>query len=431
MSLFPENILSIRKLVVPLLFCSFMTGCKEQAPALPEVHQKTTPFIPLNERVTNADSELPEFKKLDEQIERFMKQWELSGASVAIMRNDSLLFCKGYGYADKEKEEKTEVKHLFRVASVSKLITAVAVMKLCEEGKLNLSDRIFGEEGIMCDSTYLNFRDSKLKQITVEHLLRHQGGFSRRQGDPLFEPVLVSSRIGKSTPFRTDDLVDFVLQGRLGFYPGSYASYSNLGYALLEKVIEKVAGRSYENYVREHVLRVAGCENMYIGNSHSQEALRNEVHYYEPSDAELVPDQSNPDRLVRKSDGGNDIRLLGAAGGWIASPIELARFVASINGNPNGKQVISPRSVRLMTDENKNGFPLGWMGTNSKGEWKRTGTLAGTSAMIRYKKEGFTYIFVTNTSTWRGANFTHDINVMMNRAISKVKEWPARDLFEK
>ena len=76
-----------------------------------------------------------------------------------------------------EKEQSMDVMHIFRIASVSKLITAVAVMKLVEENKLGLSDKVFGEDGILNDPEYLDFRDKRINSITFEHLLRLQGGF--------------------------------------------------------------------------------------------------------------------------------------------------------------------------------------------------------------------------------------------------------------
>lgn len=418
------------KQIYSFICISFITITSCTAPVQESITEKNpVSFTPLNIRLTNQDSDLPEFRKFDEHIERFMKQWDLAGVSLAVMRNDSLLLCKGYGVTNRETQTPTDVRHLFRVASVSKLITAVAIMRLCEEGKLQLTRTVFGSSGILGDSA-TNMRDRNLEQITVEHLLRHQGGFSRRYGDPLFEPILISSRTGIPTPFTTDDLITFTLQSRLGYRPGAYASYSNLGYAILEKVIEKASGMKYETYVRRNILRAAGCENMFIGKSRPEEAHPDEVHYYEPEDTELVPDPREPRRMVRKCEGGNDISLLGAAGGWIASPVELARLVVSINGNPNGKQIISPRSVLRMTEHQKDAFPLGWMYTSPRGEWRRSGTLSGTSALIRYQQNGYSFVFITNTSTWKGANFTYEISAMMNRALLKVKDWPLRDLFE-
>ena len=419
----------LKNLILSVPFLCLSVSCSESAPAETPVATSTQVYVPLNERYNNSDSDFPETAKFDKEIERFMRQWNLVGASVAVMKNDSLLYAKGYGYANKTDTVSTDVSHLFRVASVSKLITATAIMKLCEQNRLNLSTSVFGPDGILKDTLQSQIKDSKIKSITVEHLLRHQAGFSKRQGDPLFDTHLIEARLQRPAPFATDNLIEYATKTPLRYRPGTYASYSNLGYTILEKVIEQASGMPYEKYVKENVLRPAGCTNMYIGNSLQSEAYKNEVCYYEPEDSELIPDPKNPRRLIRKSDGGNDIRLLGAAGGWIASPVELLRFVSSINGNNNERQILSKSSVLQMTNECNNGFPIGWMSV-SKHEWRRSGTMAGTNSLIVYRKNGYSWAFVTNTNTWKGPGFTPEIQNMMNRAVRRVKEWPLRDMFE-
>ena len=131
---------------------------------------------PLNHLLTNAMSDSAQTKKFDAAIERFMRYWGIKGGSFALMRNDSLIYAKGYGYANIDDSTKCEVKHIFRVASVSKLITTVAVMRLCESGYLTPQSQVFGEAGILNDSLFINCRDKKITKVTVEHLLRHLGG---------------------------------------------------------------------------------------------------------------------------------------------------------------------------------------------------------------------------------------------------------------
>lgn len=102
----------------------------------------------INHLFDNSVSELEEMAAFDRTVERFLKRWEIMGASIAIMKDGKLLYCKGFGWADKEQNVPTEVKHIFRIASISKLITATGIMKLYESGKLSLDDKVFGETGI-------------------------------------------------------------------------------------------------------------------------------------------------------------------------------------------------------------------------------------------------------------------------------------------
>ena len=127
----------------------------------------------INHLLDNSQSELEEMKGFDRVVERFMQRWEITGASIAVMKNGRLLYSKGYGWADKERNVRTDVKHIFRIASLSKLITATGIMKLQEDGLLSLEDRVFGEQGILCDSAFREIRDRRIEKITVEHLLQH------------------------------------------------------------------------------------------------------------------------------------------------------------------------------------------------------------------------------------------------------------------
>ena len=90
----------------------------------------------LNETLENSDSAIDELKPLDERIDSFLRVWSIRGATLAVTRNDSLVYAKGYGWADKEKGERMRPGHTLRLASVSKLITAIGIMVLQEEGKL-------------------------------------------------------------------------------------------------------------------------------------------------------------------------------------------------------------------------------------------------------------------------------------------------------
>ena len=151
-------------------------------------------LLPANQVINNEDSELEITQKFDKAIQKFMKRWELKGASFALMKDDRLIYSKGYGYADEEAGIPMDVMHVFRIASVSKLITAAAIMKLQEENKLHLSDHVFGPEGILNDSLFLDIKDKRSKDITVEQLLRHQGGYTQAYGDPMFCPLTIAKK---------------------------------------------------------------------------------------------------------------------------------------------------------------------------------------------------------------------------------------------
>ena len=384
----------------------------------------------INHLFDNSVSELEEMAAFDRTVERFLKRWEIMGASIAIMKDGKLLYCKGFGWADKEQNVPTEVKHIFRIASISKLITATGIMKLYESEKLSLDDKVFGETGILCDSMFSNIKDARIKQITVEHLLRHQGGYSIRAGDPLFNEVSVARQLGVQPPVSFDDMVRYAAETRLRYRPGAGNMYSNLGYVVLSKVIEKVSGMPYETFIQDSILHPIGCWDMHIGYSFYEKRYPNEVRYYEPADTEPVELFDGSGQLVPRCYGGCDLQVLSGAGGWVASPTELMKFITAIDPEDSKPDILQAKTIAYMTETDKARYPIGWMQTTVSDDWKRTGLLSGSSAMLKRQHDGFTWVFITNTSSWAGSRFPSKISAMMKQALAKVKKWPDRDLFE-
>ncbi len=384
--------------------------------------------VPLNHLMKNSMSDIGETEKFDAAIRRFMRYWDIKGASFALMKNDSLIYAKGYGYSNIQDSTECEVSNVFRVASVSKLITAVAVMRLCETGKLSTDDFVFGEEGILCDSVFLNIRDKNIKKITVNHLLRHTGGFANPHGDAAFNTDLVARYLGKELPLSMDDMVEYATRIRLRAKPGGWYNYSNLGYIILSKVIEKASGLPYEKYVKDSVLAPIGCYDIHLAHNYSDEFLENEVQYYEVKEAEPVPSFDGSDTLVMKSRGGNDVHGLYGAGGWVASPVELLKLVAAIDNCPVKREFLSQESIDFMTLQDKQTKPAGWASVTPK-EWLRSGSMSGTSALIKAQADGYTWAFISNSSSWTGPALSRQMNRDITKAINRVKKWPEVDYF--
>lgn len=366
------------------------------------------PLKELNKELSNDMSDITELTGLDKKIEKYIWKWHIKGASLAITRNDSLVYAKGYGWAEEETETKMNTGHIMRVASVSKLITAVGIMVLQDQGKLNIKDKVFGPEGILNDEFFsdLTKRDSRYQMMTVEDVMRHRGGFYR---DPLFSSIDVQTQMGLENPPTKEDFFKLVLGHKLKAKPGTYSSYSNFGYLLLSEIIEKVSGEEYETFIQEYVLKPAGCYDMHIGGIYYEDKRPNEVRYYtHEGPGKYISDFMNPEEMVERCYGGTNLPLLSGAGAWCSSTVELARFVASINGNGIIQDIISKESMELMTEHffHEKKYSLGWNSTHPTKGWNRTGTLAGTSALIRNYPDGECWILVTNTSTYLGPNFT-------------------------
>ena len=389
------------------------------------------PRVYLNEKLNNTMSELPETEGIDKKVKAFMRKWQIKGASLAVMRNDSLVYAKGYGWADEAEGIAMEPSHILRMASVSKLITATGIMVLQDRDSLSIKDTVFGPSGILNDSLFNTvIKDKNYHKITIEHLLRHQGGFYR---DPLFSSLDVMKQMQLDNPPVKEDFYKLVLRNRLRFMPGDWEKYSNFGYLLLSEIIEKVSGKPYEQFIREEVLRPAGCFDMHIGGSYYSDRRPNEVRYYtHEGDGKFIEEYNGSGIMVERCYGGNNIPLLSGAGAWCGSPAEIARLVASIDGKSEVEDIISAEAVAQMTEYfDKETYSLGWNDTDPQKGWSRTGTLAGTSALVKYFPDGECWILITNTSTWRGsglARYTDDMFKQCRELYSD--RLPDRNLFE-
>ena len=386
----------------------------------------------LNDTLTNAMSSQPELHAMDSIMQRYLKRWEIHGAQLAISRHDSLLYARGFGYADKDRKIPMEPSYIMRMASVSKLVTATGIMKLRDMGKIRLSDKVFGPKGILNDTFYVNsIRDKRYFDITVEQLLRHKAGFTNYAGDAIFSTRYIMQQNRLTTPPDHRTLLRIVLRRHLGYTPGTAQRYCNIGYTLLSLIIEKRTGMSYENFMQRYVLNPAGCYDFHIAGNYLKDRRKNETVYYMHSSSVPVPEFNNSGRMVVRCYGENDITTALGAGAWVASAAELCRLVASIDGDRTVPDVISPQAVKLMTQEMPDHqFSLGWNFTPRNRPWIRTGSLVGTSALVLRYPDGECWVFITNTSTWKGHKFSQDTMALFEKLRKRFgSKMPKRNMF--
>ena len=289
----------------------------------PEPTSTSTPVPPT----PTPDSEAV----FDRLIPELLEKWDVPGAAIAVARDGRLVLAKGYGLANVENEEPVEPDSLFRIASISKPVTAVAALQLVEEGLLDLEERVF-EILREFESPEGAAMDSRLDKITVRQLLQHSGGWDRDQGyDPMFIAGWIERELGVPKPVSCPDVIRFMLGQPLDFDPGARYAYSNFGYCLLGRVVEKKTGRPYEEYVRERVLEPLGITRMRIGGVLPDERVEGEATYYDYPGQELAYSvmPGTPEQVPWPYGG---FYLEDSVGGWIASAIDLVRFATSVNG---------------------------------------------------------------------------------------------------
>ncbi len=387
-------------------------------------------ITPFSYKLTNKLSADPSMRSVDSIITDFLARKKIKGASVAITRDSKLVYAKGFGWADEEKGISVEPKHIFRIASVSKLITAVTIMKIAEEGRINIDDQVFGREGILNDSICLNYKDKRIEKITIRHLLNHTPGWNNKKEDPLFESVAIARKMNVEPPADIETIIQYYLQQDLSYDPGTKYCYSNFGYAVLGEVIEKVTGMNYEDYVQFAILHPLGIYDMHIGKSSVEDRPDNEVCYYvlgRDSRFYSVDGSGEQDSKVYS---GNNMELLSAAGGWVASAPELIKFIVAVDGFPEKPDILSDESIETMTKTDRRTKKLiGWRGADGYGTWWRTGTLTGTSALIIRNRNGINWVVLMNTTTKGRSKIHNEMSKTMFNAVKSVKQWPEYDLF--
>ena len=235
---------------------------------------------------------VPSLAALDDIMQQALQRYGVHGGALAVIKDGRLVFARGYGLGDVAARVPVQPESLFRWESMSKTVTAAAIMRLVEDGKLNLDAPVFN---ILNQYSPYNGRwgDGRLSGITVRQLLQHTAGWDRlvsSQADPVDGEgtVLAATATGSAFPPSIDTVIRYMLAQRLDFTPGTRWGYSPFGYELLGRVIEKVSGQSYVAYVRQAILDPEGLSSVQKGSSHLSGRLAGEVKYYDYPCAPLI-----------------------------------------------------------------------------------------------------------------------------------------------
>ena len=383
---------------------------------------------------------VPELAAFDSLIPALMAKWGVPGGAVAVMKDGKLILARGYGWADTAARTPVEPDALFRIASISKPVTAIAILRLAEEGKLRLDDPVLPYVQHLAPRG--GPADARWRRVTLRHLLTHTGGWDRdREGgfDPMFRPTEAARETGQPAPASAETVVRWMLTKRLDFDPGARYAYSNFGYALLGRVIERVTGQPYESYVRERVLRPAGVTRMRIGRSLLAGRAPGEVRYY---DGQVVPSvfPGTPAR-VPFAYGGFHLEAMDAHGGWLASAPDLLRVLRVVDRLPSPPDLLSSLSTAEMIARPAPPLPsdsvvwyaLGWQVRPSRGDanWWHGGSLPGTATLLVRSYHGFGWAALFNRRLSRDStSFAAELDRTMWQALRGVERWPGHDLFE-
>ena len=338
-------------------------------------------------------------KTIDNVLRDFYNKYSLPGGiSMAISYRERLVYAGAIGYADKEHKIPLTPEHRMRIASLSKPITSIAVMKLVEEKKLNLDDEVFGDTGIFDGKYGIPEYENNPVKITVKQLLEHtSGGWGNSRRDPMF-----SIRNVTGDEFIRTVIKEYPLENS----PGTKYDYSNFGYCVLGRVIEKKSGMSYEDYVKTHILKPCGIDGMRIGGKTSA-----------PDEVEYIGASGQNPYSVSPSH-------MDAHGGWVANPIELLKLLVRVDGFSNVQDILKSESIKTMTTPSaqNNGYALGWS-VNCSNNWWHTGSLPGTSTEMARSSSGFNWVILVNFRPSSAPEFSGDLDRLFWTIKEKIQKW--------
>lgn len=317
---------------------------------------------------------------VDDKIEAYLSKYNYAGASLAISKDGKLVYRKGYGYADKEANTRVNTDHQFRVASLSKPITAVAIMKLVQEGKISLDSEVFGNGAILGNSYGTKAYSAWVKEITVKHLLQNTAGGWRNFID--------DAAFSVPKDYTTAQVINHALDNiPLVYKPGTHYHYSNTGFLMLGAIIEHVSGKTYESYVVDELFRPLGATATAVAGDAEADRLPKEVKYY-PLGSE------NPYTTY-------PYNRNAAALGWLSTPSDMLRFMTAVDSLPSRPDILSGPTLAAMVERNGfNNYAHGFYVASDPvvgSLWYHDGSMPGTHSFLFRSRNGFCVAIVFNS----------------------------------
>lgn len=389
-------------------------------------------------------------KPLDDLFAGHIIRNGLPGAAVAVSRHGRLVYARGFGYANVEKKLPVQPTALFRLASVSKPITAVAVLQLVEKKLIKLDAPILDYVSVKPFLEPKAKVDPRWKKVTVRHCLQQTGGWDRDLSlDPCTDTWAVAKALGTTPPLTPEQVTRYALGRPLDFDPGERYCYANQSYLLLGRAIEKVTQGRYEEYVRKRVFGPLKIAAPRLARGTPPNRPKVEVSYYDAkgeTSTSLYPPTAG--QVVPTPDGGLNVEGFEAHGGWVASAVDLVKFTTAFD-DPAKCPLLSEGSVREMWARpdgaagSNRGRPTetyygcGWsvrpIGNAGKVNAWHYGLISGTSTVIVRRNDGFAWAVLFNTDRIKGTKTeaAGGVAEQIHTAVDAVTDWPDTDQFEK
>jgi CubicO group peptidase (beta-lactamase class C family) len=385
----------------------------------------------------------PGVRKIDAAVRGIMQDSNCRGAALALVKGTKLIFARGYTLAEPGYPQ-IQPTTLFRQASVSKVLTGIAIYQLIEEGKLSLEDKV---------QQLLNLKtpdgspptDPRFFDMTVRHLLEHTAGLD---GNAIWreEKILAAHNAAHpGSPFHlpiTHKMAEsFIATQMLKWAPGAPGEqqYCNACYWLAGRIVAKMRGAPhFAAAIQPTILAPLNISRIRLSRNLIEEQLIDEARYHSPT-LHIQKSEITPDRpLVARQYGGNNLSLSDASGGMSAAVVDLARIIAALNA-PQGTAMLSEQSVQTMLangakltaagmERAGHGFDVVAHAGSSSGNFhaNKGGAIHAAQSVFYYDSDDISMVLVWNTSNMiKGwfPNFPAVLNVANNI------DWSAKDLF--
>jgi CubicO group peptidase (beta-lactamase class C family) len=357
--------------------------------------------------------------RIDTLVRDAMEAGEIPSVSLAISRRGKLVFKRAYGLADTATNEWAGTDHRYRIASVSKAVTGVSVVHaLAGQTTWNLNSKVFGS-GALFGTDYGSAPYSTFEQdISVRNLLHHTAGWTSDGKLWYYEEPSWGSQ--------HKPVIDHQLQNlSVSNDPGTIGRYSNLGYTIAARVVEKLSGDSFETYTRNEIFEPCGISPILgplVGERTRAQKKFMEVSYYpnsaDPTDPEVI-----------------DPRRMDGSTAWIARPADMLLFARRVDGDDDHEDILAPdRITALHTRGNPSSssgyswenYGLGWYCDNysNPGRWGHNGSMAGTRAELVVRTNGISYCWAANA---RASVSNSQLEDILNDVTAN-NDWPDIDL---
>jgi len=309
---------------------------------------------------------------LAQKIDAFFADYDrpgVPGASVIIIRSGKILYEKAYGMANIEPGIPTSTRTNYRIASMTKQFTAMAIMILADRHKLSIDDSV---------TKFLPDFPPYAKSITLRHLLNHTSGLP--DYFDLIPPEM-------KTPLTDHDVLDIMKrQDHTDFPPGSKFSYCNTGYVLLALIVEEASGSSFPAFLKKNIFDP-------LGMSHTRFYAREDF-----SDRHRAYGYSRTEKGFERTDQSQTSSILGD-GSLYSSVADLYKWDQALYTTRLVSEDLLKQALTAGVGDERAGYGFGWFIGNYRGlsnNWHGGNTIGFTSSIYRFPSQRFTVIALSN-----------------------------------